>query len=293
MTQATTYDSEILERPIELMTGGAVTLGKLLQEKPVYLKFWASWCQPCREQMPHLQQTFETYGDRIHVLAINLNMNDDVDSVKAIEKAFRLTVPIAIDTSGELAQAFDLMFTPYHLLLTQDGNVVFKGHEVSDELESKIGLLTSNPAISLEAMPNDTAKPNAVLAEALTKERTILFFSATWCDWYLKDSRPAISQQCTDAQRVVNELYEKFPNWNWMGVASRLWTKENDLQEYVKRYSVKHDFAIDTSNEAFFTYKVKDIPTLLILKHGIEQFRISDFTDLKAMASSIEMEYLK
>jgi thiol-disulfide isomerase/thioredoxin len=287
MTSAAVYDAGIMEKPIKLMSGTTVTLEKLLQERPVYLKFWASWCQPCREQMPHLQHTYETHNDHLHILAINLGVNDDVESVKAIQQEFDLTMPIAIDSSGELAQAFNLMGTPYHLLLTQGGRVVFRGHEVSDELERKIELLANNPSVSLKAMPATHVESNRSLVDAMAKNQMIFLFTATWCDWYLKDSRPALSKRCIRAQEAVNKLYKLFPSRNWMGVASRLWTAENDLQEYVKRYSINHEFVIDTTNEAFFTHNVKEIPTLMILKNGIVQFRTTDFDDFKILESAI------
>jgi thiol-disulfide isomerase/thioredoxin len=289
MVSTMTYaaEIEIIKKPIKLLSGATVTLEKLLQKRPVYLKFWASWCQPCREQMPHLQHTFDTYGDRLDILAINLDVNDDIEHVTEIQRKFNLTVPIAIDSSGEFAQAFDLKATPYHLLLTQDGRVVFRGHEVTDKLENKIGLLANNPSVQLKDIPADHAEPNAALADAMKRNQTILLFTATWCDWYLKDTRPAISKRCIRAQEAVNELYKSLPSRKWMGVTSRLWTVEHDLQEYQQRYSINHDIVIDTTNEAFFAYNVKEIPTLLILNNGIEQFRTSDFNDLKMLKSAI------
>jgi hypothetical protein len=238
--------------------------------------------------MPHLQHTFDTYSDRLDILAINLDVNDDIHRVKAIQKEFDLTVPIGIDSSGELAQAFDLMATPYHLLLTEGGRVVFRGHEVTDELQNKIELLANNPSVSLEALPAIDAEPNMALVSALKKGRTILLLTATWCDWYLKDSSPVTSKRCIGAQEAVNQLYKLFPSHNWMGVASRLWTDKDDLQKYKERYSIKHDFVIDTTNEAFFTYRVKEIPTLLILNNGVEQFRTTDFNDIKMLESAIQ-----
>jgi thiol-disulfide isomerase/thioredoxin len=292
MTYADVYTSGIMKKPIKLLSGTTVTLEKLLQERPVYLKFWASWCQPCREQMPHLQRTFENYSDRLHILAINLDVNDDVDSVKATQKEFDLTVPLAIDASGEMAQVFDLKGTPYHLLLTDRGRVVFRGHEVTDELENKLDLLANNPSVSLKAIAADHAEPNTALVDVMKKKQTILLFTATWCDWYFKDTRPAGSKRCIAAQQAVNELHKMFPQWNWMGVASRLWSAENDLQEYKKRFSINHDFVIDTTNEAFFRYKVKEIPTLLILNNGVEQFRITDFDNFKMLKSTLQSLHL-
>ena len=51
-------------------------------KKLVYLKFWATWCQPCREQMPHLQETYESFGDDIEVIAVNIDINDSAEEAR-------------------------------------------------------------------------------------------------------------------------------------------------------------------------------------------------------------------
>src|SRR5262245_58112970 len=61
---------------LELVDGERVPLDDLLGHKPVYLKFWATWCEPCREQMPHLENVHRTLSDRIAVFAVNLGVND-------------------------------------------------------------------------------------------------------------------------------------------------------------------------------------------------------------------------
>jgi hypothetical protein len=65
-------------------------------------------------------------------LAINPDVNGKIVNVTAIQKEFNLTVPIVIGTFVELSQAFHLMTTTYHLLLTQDGRIVFREDELSN-----------------------------------------------------------------------------------------------------------------------------------------------------------------
>src|SRR5690554_6901591 len=85
---------ELLNAPIHLISGETVSLAEYQGEKPVYLKFWATWCQPCRQQMPHFQHVQEKYGDEIEVIGINLGLNDDLGSVKDTIAEFGLTMPI-------------------------------------------------------------------------------------------------------------------------------------------------------------------------------------------------------
>ncbi len=270
--QAAEVNQEILDLPITLLSGQTVKLSQYKGKKPVYLKFWATWCQPCRKEMPHLQYTFEHYGDKVQIIAINLGVNDDLKSVKAIQQEFGLSVPITMDKSGQLSKAFNLIGTPYHVLLDKNANVVHKGHEATPELDEKIKLIAADqPVVSMAAPPEAAGTP--VNLDGISKKTTALFFVSTWCDWYLKDSRTSISENCVRAQNEVNNLYAKYPQVHWVGVVSRLWTGETELAEYKKKYNIQHPLAIDSTNTVFFNYGVKDFPTLILINKGKEVFR--------------------
>lgn len=263
----------MLDLPITLLSGQTVKLSQYKGKKAVYLKFWATWCQPCLKEMPHLQHTFEKYGDKVQIIAINLGVNDDLTSVKAIQKEFGLSAPITIDKSGQLSKAFNLIGTPYHVLLDKNANVVHKGHEATSELDEKIKLLAADKAVVSTETPMPAISGMPVNLDGISKKTTALFFVSTWCDWYLKDSRPSISENCINAQNEVNNLYAKYPQVNWIGVVSRLWTGEAELAEYKKKYNIQHPLTIDTTNTVFFNYGVKDFPTLILINKGKEVFR--------------------
>ena len=62
--------------------GEAIDLGELYGKKAVYLKFWATWCIPCRQQMPHFEHVYQTAGADLAVVAINVGMNDPLEDVR-------------------------------------------------------------------------------------------------------------------------------------------------------------------------------------------------------------------
>ena len=86
---------------LDLLTGGAVTVGGE-RSKPLYLKFWASWCGQCMAQMPHLQLMHQTYRDRVDVIAVNFGLDDTVEKIDAVRRRFGMTVPIGFDEAGVL-----------------------------------------------------------------------------------------------------------------------------------------------------------------------------------------------
>src|ERR1700712_2106767 len=67
---------------LQLLDGSRVELATLLGKKPIYLKFWATWCVPCRAQMPHLESTFHIDGDRLAVFAVDVAIDDPIENVR-------------------------------------------------------------------------------------------------------------------------------------------------------------------------------------------------------------------
>jgi len=278
-------DNNMFDIAVTTMDGKSIKLNDYVGKKPVYLKFWATWCQDCIKQMPHLQQSYETFGNEIEVLAVNIGVNDSVAAIKSVQETYSLTVPVAIDDSGQLAQAFNLVGTPYHLLIDINGNVVFKGHDASEQLDKTIKLLAASNSTSL---PTVTIEQR-LQQESLIKQQalTALFFTATWCDWYLEESRPAMSQNCVLGQQQINALYQGSSDLNYLGVISHLWTGDKELAEYKNKYQIDYPLLIDSNNQEFVRFNVKDFPTLILLKQGEEVYRTSDFSDKNAVANAI------
>ncbi len=287
--RAANIAEQLLNMPIALTSGKVVTLKQYQGKKPVYLKFWATWCQPCRAQMPHFEKITQQYGDDLIVIAINLGINDDLTAVQATQKEFNLTMPMVIDTNGDLAKAFRLLGTPYHLLFDKQMNLVHIGHKADSILDNKIALVSNSQPLDLltDNVIQETAE---ALALNLDDNKThALFFTATWCDWYLKDSRLAVSQQCIIAQQNVNQLTKQFENIIWQGLISRLWTGQAELGNYVKKYQIKHPIAIDASNALFHRYSIKNLPTLLIVKNGKILFKTTDFSNKKLLSKQLAL----
>lgn len=105
--------------------GLADTTGKTwrpadLLGRAVLLNFWASWCEPCRAEMPTLQQIADFYGpDKLLVLAINFKE----PAARAIQfaKATGLTLPVLLDADGKMAGQWGVKVFPTTLTLDSRG----------------------------------------------------------------------------------------------------------------------------------------------------------------------------
>jgi len=91
---------------------------------PVVLNFWATWCAPCRKEMPHLAELQDTMGDQITVLTIATGRNPP----EAIDRFFKeigvTNLPKATDPRQEMARAFGVLGLPITVILDAEGNEI-------------------------------------------------------------------------------------------------------------------------------------------------------------------------
>ena len=95
----------------------------------VMVNFWATWCGPCRQEMPHLSRLYDKYRASGFLL---LGVNIDDDPRAAADLAIRLGVhfPVLLDTDKKVSRAYDMSAMPATLLIDRDGRVrqVFRGY---------------------------------------------------------------------------------------------------------------------------------------------------------------------
>ncbi len=265
------------------------TLATIDNNKPIYLKFWASWCKPCMEQMPHFERIYQKYQKDLNIIAININMNEEKSRIEEVVNHFDLHAPIWLDNEGELGVALGLIGTPYSVLINQDGKVLYTTHESDAELDVRLAMLAKGKATDSELSGGLISKEDKEkLLRPWMQGEHLIFFTATWCDWYLADTRPAMAQQCKVAQSNLNALQKRLPDMPWHGVVNHLWTDEKALEEFKKLYQLKTSFSIDTSGVLFNRFRIRDIPTLLWVKDGKVITRISDFKNIDAVVEQLQ-----
>ena len=88
----------------------------------VMVNFWATWCGPCRQEMPHLDRLYQKYKSSGFVL---LGVNVDEDARKAADVAAKLgvTFPVLLDTDKAVSKLYDLSTMPSTVIIDRDGKV--------------------------------------------------------------------------------------------------------------------------------------------------------------------------
>ncbi len=112
------------------------------QGQVVLINFWTTWCPPCREEMPALQQTYDRFKDKgFVVLGVNWTAVDDPDLVAPFVEELSLTFPILLDTDSTVSEElYRLLGLPTSVFVGRDGIVreIFIGALELDTLENKI-----------------------------------------------------------------------------------------------------------------------------------------------------------
>lgn len=89
--------------------------------KGVFLNFWGTWCEPCKEEMPHMEKLSKEYEGQVEVLAVNVG--DSELQTKKFAEQYGLTFPIAIDSSKEVQKAYGVNPLPATFMISPEGKV--------------------------------------------------------------------------------------------------------------------------------------------------------------------------
>jgi peroxiredoxin len=90
----------------------------------VMINFWATWCGPCRVEMPHLSKLYEKYrGSGFTVLAVNID--EDPHKAASLAKQLGMRFPVLLDTEKKVSRLYDLSTMPSTVLVDRDGRVRF------------------------------------------------------------------------------------------------------------------------------------------------------------------------
>ena len=130
--------------------GNAHTLSEF-QGKPVILNFWASWCGPCKSEMPDLEEAYRKYGEDIHFVMVNLTdgNSETVETASSYIDGQGYTFPVYYDIDPEGAhalagaEAYQVNSIPITYFIDAEGNIVAyaSGMMSSARLQSGIDLI--------------------------------------------------------------------------------------------------------------------------------------------------------
>lgn len=117
---------DALDFSLEDINGNKVALSDY-KGKTIFLNFWASWCGPCKYEMPFIEQLYKDNKDSDFVIVtVNLQEADAIVSKFLIDNKY--TFPVLLDTEGDVAKQYGVNGIPLSLLINKDFKIV-SAHE--------------------------------------------------------------------------------------------------------------------------------------------------------------------
>ena len=134
---------------LDLLDGGQVTLSDL-RGKAVLINFWATWCPPCRAEMPAIEAVYRSHKELgLEVLAVNTTNQDDQAAAAAFVEELELTFPVPLDRTGAVSASYNLRGLPSTYFIDRQGvirSVVVGGPMSGALIQSRVEeLLQENP----------------------------------------------------------------------------------------------------------------------------------------------------
>ena len=123
---------------LEDLSGRTVSLDGLLKEKKaVLLNFWATWCPPCRAEIPDLIRLQEQYSARGFTV-LGVNVGESQGKVSSFASKVGINYPVLLDGDQAVAEKYRVVGIPTSLLISSDGKILGEYHAATPELFSDV-----------------------------------------------------------------------------------------------------------------------------------------------------------
>ncbi len=125
-------------------TGERIDLDKIGKDTIIILEFWASWCPPCIEAFPHINDiNFELRGEKIKYISVTYEINED--KLKSFFAKHELNTIVAIDSDFTMYKDYDAWAIPQTMIIDKDRRIVVNIHPTKLTKEIVMDVLQGNP----------------------------------------------------------------------------------------------------------------------------------------------------
>lgn len=108
---------------LSTLAGDTVALEDL-RGQAVLVNIWASWCAPCRSEMPAMQTIYQEFADQgFTILAVNSTIQDSIENAADFVQDYQLTFPILLDLDGQVTKLYQVTALPSSFFILPDGTI--------------------------------------------------------------------------------------------------------------------------------------------------------------------------
>jgi cytochrome c biogenesis protein CcmG, thiol:disulfide interchange protein DsbE len=146
---ASSVQAETVNFKLRNLEGKTVELAEICKDGPVLIAFWATFCEPCKKEIPHLLEMRKNFvEEKLQVLLISVDTPRSQRGVKPFVRGKKWDCPVLLDTSGKVMKKLKGKNPPYTLLVNESAEVIYRhsGYRPGDEkaLEKELHHLLSS-----------------------------------------------------------------------------------------------------------------------------------------------------
>jgi thiol-disulfide isomerase/thioredoxin len=126
------------------LDGKPVDLGQYIGKRPVFLEFWATWCELCEELLPRVRAAQATYGSQVEFIGVNVTVNQSPERVKRYLQTHTPAFRTLYDDQGASIRAYQVPATSYVVIIDRAGKVAYTGSGGSQDFDGVLRRITQN-----------------------------------------------------------------------------------------------------------------------------------------------------
>ena len=124
------------------LDGKPVDLGQYIGKKPVFLEFWATWCELCEELLPRVRAAQAAYGADVEFIGVNVTVNQSRERVRRYVATHKPPFRTLYDDEGASTRAYQVPATSYVVVVDRAGKVAYTGSGSSQDLDGVLSRVT-------------------------------------------------------------------------------------------------------------------------------------------------------
>lgn len=126
------------------LDGKAVDLGQYIGKKPVFLEFWATWCELCEELLPRVRAAKAAYGTQVEFFGVNVTVNQSRDRVRRYLEKHQPPFRTLYDDEGVSTRAYQAPATSYVVIVDRSGKIAYTGSGGTQDFNTVLRRITQN-----------------------------------------------------------------------------------------------------------------------------------------------------
>lgn len=117
------------------LDGKSVDLARYIGKKPMFLEFWATWCELCEELLPRVRAAQAMYGSEVEFIGINVTVNQSRERVRRYLATHKPPFATLYDDEGTSTRAYEVPATSYVVIVDRSGKIAYTGSGGSQDFD--------------------------------------------------------------------------------------------------------------------------------------------------------------